>query len=86
MPIPLREWDKATLNLSKKGVQTTVGLPGSGLSYRSRRRPWDAAAEASPPSAPASAGAAPPAGRGAVAGALIATLALLVFLALMLAG
>ena len=28
----------ATVNLNSKGVQETVGLPGSGLSYRTRRR------------------------------------------------
>jgi hypothetical protein len=28
----------ATLNLSKRGK--TLGLPGSGLSYRSTREPW----------------------------------------------
>ena len=29
----------ATVNLGKRGVRTTVGLPGSGLSY-SEMRPW----------------------------------------------
>jgi Protein of unknown function (DUF4236) len=28
----------ATLNISKKGVQGTAGLPGSGVSYRTKRR------------------------------------------------
>lgn len=27
-----------TANLSRQGVQETVGLPGSGVSYRTRRR------------------------------------------------
>jgi len=36
----------ATVNLNKKGVRTTVGLPGSGLSYVSQRN-WR---EASRPS------------------------------------
>jgi hypothetical protein len=27
------------MNVSPKGHQETVGLPGSGLSYRTRRRP-----------------------------------------------
>lgn len=30
----------ATLNLGPRGTRTTVGLPGSGLSYRSATRPW----------------------------------------------
>jgi uncharacterized protein DUF4236 len=29
----------ATLNVSKRGTQTTLGLPGSGLSHRSKRSP-----------------------------------------------
>ena len=29
----------ATVNLNRKGHQETVGLPGSGLSYRGKRRP-----------------------------------------------
>jgi hypothetical protein len=28
----------ATVNISQKGHQESVGLPGSGLSYRTRRR------------------------------------------------
>jgi hypothetical protein len=28
------------LDFSKGGKQTPLGLPGSGLSYRSTRRPW----------------------------------------------
>jgi hypothetical protein len=28
------------MSLCKRGTQTTLGLPGSGLSYRSSRRPW----------------------------------------------
>jgi hypothetical protein len=28
----------ATINLNRKGAQGTVGLPGSGISYRTRRR------------------------------------------------
>jgi hypothetical protein len=28
------------LDFSKGGKQTPLGLPGSGLSYRSSRRPW----------------------------------------------
>ena len=30
----------ATVNLSKGGSRVTTSLPGSGLSYRSSRRPW----------------------------------------------
>lgn len=28
----------ATINVNRQGVQETVGLPGSGISYRSKRR------------------------------------------------
>ena len=34
----------ATINVSPKGHQETLGLPGSGLSYRTRRRPIGKAA------------------------------------------
>jgi hypothetical protein len=33
----------ATLNLSKRGARTTVGIPGTGVSYQSRREPWSQA-------------------------------------------
>jgi hypothetical protein len=36
----------ATVNLSRHGTRTTVGLPGSGLSYRSPTRPWGASSGA----------------------------------------
>jgi hypothetical protein len=39
----------ATINLNRKGHMETVGLPGSGLSYRTRRR------KVGTPSGPASA-------------------------------
>ena len=29
----------ATVNLNSKGVQQTIGIPGSGVSYRTKRRP-----------------------------------------------
>ena len=29
----------ATINVSQRGIQETVGLPGSGVSYRTKRRP-----------------------------------------------
>ena len=29
-----------TLNLGPRGTRTTVGVPGSGLSWRSPTRPW----------------------------------------------
>lgn len=28
----------ATVNINKKGVQTTVGIPGTGISYKSKRK------------------------------------------------
>ena len=32
-----------TLNLSTRGTRTTLGLPGSGLSWRSPTKPWEGA-------------------------------------------
>src|ERR1700730_16246007 len=49
----------ATINVNSEGHQETVGLPGSGLSYRTRRRKF------SKPGAPARAT------RGAITGAHI---------------
>jgi Protein of unknown function (DUF4236) len=43
----------ATINLNRDGYQTTVGLPGSGLNYRSDRSKW--AQEFSPQAAGGSA-------------------------------
>ncbi len=30
-----------TVNLNRDGARTTAGLPGSGLSYSTRRAPWN---------------------------------------------
>jgi hypothetical protein len=57
----------ATLNLSKRGKMTTLGLPGSGLSYRSSREPWVHGTAAELPA---------PRGRGAVIVAAIIALAI----------
>lgn len=35
-----------TANIGRRGVRTTVGLPGSGLSYTSRTTPWGGGDEA----------------------------------------
>jgi hypothetical protein len=40
----------ATINVNRQGVQETVGLPGSGVSYLTRRRKFSKAA--APPNAP----------------------------------
>jgi hypothetical protein len=28
----------ATVNINEKGLQTTVGIPGTGISYKSKRK------------------------------------------------
>jgi hypothetical protein len=30
----------STLNINKEGVRSTFGLPGTGLSYQTKRMPW----------------------------------------------
>jgi len=37
-----------TANLNPKGVMATIGLPGSGVSYRTKRRPLSRCIRSSP--------------------------------------
>lgn len=68
-----------TVNLSEAGAQTTVVLPGSGLSYRARRRPRRAPRGASAASGVATA---PQWRHVRAAAAIIVALAGLILLAL----
>lgn len=33
-------WAGRMLNLNRRGIMGTIGAPGTGASWRTRRRPW----------------------------------------------
>ena len=72
----------ATLNLSPKGAQTTVGLPGSGISYRSRLRPWGRGPGRQPLPSDPDRGSSSPTGGGPAFVAVIILIAVAAVLAL----